>query len=174
MENTLTDDEKRIYNIYYQMMDRCKNFKSKSYGRYGGRGIKVCDEWINDRNAFIEWAKNNGYQDGLQIDRINNDGNYEPSNCRWVTLKENCRNTSRTIRVEINGGEIKPLISLCEEMNIPVDRIRNQISRDRTRVSEKIAERQIVESYMAKQRRIKELAAIIDKHLCFVHVIRPY
>ena len=65
------------------------------YDRYGGRGIKVCDEWENDFQAFYNWAMSNGYRDDLTIDRIDNDGDYEPSNCQWITQAEN---TSKAIR----------------------------------------------------------------------------
>jgi len=81
----------RIYNIWDGMKKRCENKKNKSYSRYGGRGITVCDEW-HDSKTFFDWAFQHGYRENLTIDRINNDGNYEPSNCRWSTYKEQCAN----------------------------------------------------------------------------------
>ena len=81
----------RVYRIWNAMTNRCKYKSNKCYHRYGGRGIKVCDEWENSFTKFHLWSMSNGYTDELQLDRIDNDGNYEPTNCRWVTPVENCR-----------------------------------------------------------------------------------
>lgn len=93
----------KIYKVYVSMRERCEKPSSSEYHRYGGRGIRVCDEWKDDRTSFFEWALTNGYKEGLEIDRINNDGNYEPSNCRWVTSLKNSNNTSRNVFLEFNG-----------------------------------------------------------------------
>ena len=82
----------RIYSIWQNIKSRCYNEKVDCFKHYGGRGIIMCDEWKNDYIKFRDWAYKNGYRLELQIDRINNDGNYEPSNCRWVTAKENNNN----------------------------------------------------------------------------------
>lgn len=79
----------RLNSIWRGMKTRCYNQKSLEYSNYGGRGIKVCDEWKNDFKAFYDWAMNNGYKDDLTIDRINNNGNYDPNNCQWLTKSEN-------------------------------------------------------------------------------------
>jgi DNA-binding transcriptional regulator YiaG len=76
------------------MKTRCLNTKHTYFYRYGGRGIAICDEWINSFESFMNWATKNGYSDEFELDRINNDGNYESSNCRFVTRKENMRNSS--------------------------------------------------------------------------------
>jgi hypothetical protein len=81
-----------LYRIWSGMIDRCSREKNKSYHRYGGRGITVCDEWRKDAASFIDWALSHGWQPHLQIDRENNDGNYEPGNCRFVTQKVNRNN----------------------------------------------------------------------------------
>lgn len=80
----------RLWNIWYGMKYRCENSNHDGYRRYGGRGIEVCNEW-QDYEVFREWALINGYVGGLTIDRINNDGNYEPSNCQWLTRIENIK-----------------------------------------------------------------------------------
>ena len=91
----------RIYRIWLGIIRRCNNKSYYYYHRYGGRGISLCLEW-KDYFTFKSWALNNGYQENLSIDRINNDGNYEPSNCKWSTAKEQANNTSRNIKNKIN------------------------------------------------------------------------
>lgn len=86
----------KLYRVYWGMKQRCYNPNQKHYNRYGGRGITVCDEWRNDFQAFYDWSMSHGYKEGLTIDRIDNDGNYEPSNCRWVTQAE--QNLNKTQR----------------------------------------------------------------------------
>lgn len=81
----------KLYSVYYNMRDRCLNPNCHAYKNYGGRGITICEVWLGDEGFinFYHWATNNGYKEGLSIDRINIEGNYEPSNCRWITLSEN-------------------------------------------------------------------------------------
>ena len=93
---------KRIYSIYDGMRKRCYNKNKDNYKHYGGRGITICDEWLNDFMTFYNWAINNGYQDNLTIDRIDNDGNYEPWNCRWATNEEQVYNKSDTVYITID------------------------------------------------------------------------
>jgi hypothetical protein len=81
----------RLYTVYANMKQRCFNPKVPEYNCYGGRGITICKEWLNSFESFFEWAIKNGYEEGLSIDRIDNDGNYEPSNCQWITRSENSK-----------------------------------------------------------------------------------
>ena len=85
------------------MIRRCYDDRYHAYKDYGGRGIRVCDEWLNDPSEFIKWCWASGYDKGLKIDRINNDGNYEPSNCRFITHQENCCNTRLISRKNTSG-----------------------------------------------------------------------
>lgn len=105
---------KKLYHRYYKIKERCYNPKSKSYHRYGGRGIKMCDEWFNSYDSFEKWCFANGYRDDLAIDRIDNDGDYEPDNCRFVTLKENNQNRCSSLFYTINGIT-KNLQQWCDE-----------------------------------------------------------
>lgn len=97
------DKGKRLYRIWIAMKRRCANPGNTDYHRYGGRGVSVCDSWRTDYKAFRTWALENGYNDSLTIDRIDVDGNYEPNNCRWVTMKMQSNNRSSNVTYTYNG-----------------------------------------------------------------------
>lgn len=95
--------KERIYAIWKGMKSRCFNKNRKHYKDYGGRGITVCQEWKDDFESFYEWSIANGYSDDLSIDRINSDGNYEPSNCRWADGITQGNNKTNNAVIEFNG-----------------------------------------------------------------------
>lgn len=103
----------RLYNIWANMKQRCNNPNQKAYKYYGARGIKVCDEWLNSFENFYHWAIKNGYEKHLQkfgnknttIDRIDVNGNYEPSNCKWSTQKEQSLNKTNNHLIKYNNEE---------------------------------------------------------------------
>lgn len=98
------DSKTRLYNIWLGMRRRCYDQNTKAYSNYGGRGVSVCDQWL-DYETFKEWSLNNGYSDLLSIDRIDNNGNYSPENCRWADHKTQANNKSCNIKVVFNGEE---------------------------------------------------------------------
>lgn len=116
----------RIYYIWCHIKARCTNKNNKDYQNYGARGITICDSWTTDFLTFHDWTINNGYQDNLTIDRINVDGNYEPENCRWATLKEQCRNKRNNRNITING-ETHCLKEWCEILNLNYNTARTRL-----------------------------------------------
>ena len=113
-------DEKillKLNRAYSGMKDRCYNKNSHKYHIYGALGIKICDEWLNDKKKFIEWSLNNGVKENLSIDRINPSGNYEPSNCRWATTRQQSLNRRDTIKIQYQGKEYT-LVELSEILNL--------------------------------------------------------
>jgi hypothetical protein len=99
----------RIHKIWCHINERCNTKTHKQYSDYGGRGIKVYDEWSNNFSAFLNWAKENGYKDNLTIDRIDNDGDYRPDNCRWTDKFTQQNNQRRTVRITI--GDVTKTLS---------------------------------------------------------------
>lgn len=114
----------RIYRIWKNMKNRCDSPGASHYYRYGGRGISYSNEW-KEFKGFYEWAKNNGYTDDLTIDRIDNDGNYEPNNCRWVTQKTQMSNTKSNVYVEVDG-ENRTITEWSEVLGIHYATLRNR------------------------------------------------
>ena len=109
--STHRESKTRLYKIYKKMKHRCLNSNNPRFDRYGGRGIAVCDEWLNDFGSFREWALSNDYSDDLSIDRINNNGNYEPSNCRWADSVTQNRNSSASKLADYSVALIKRYLS---------------------------------------------------------------
>lgn len=114
-----------LYNIWIEMRVRCRN---KKYERYAGRGISVCEEWDKDFMNFYNWAMANGYKKGLSIDRIDNDGNYCPENCRWVTNKVQQNNKSNNHLLSFNG-ETLTMSQWADKTGISWQKIKDRITK---------------------------------------------
>lgn len=105
----------RLYGIFYNMKSRCNNPNNSRYKDYGARGIRVCEEWENSFDSFLDWALTHGYTEKSTIDRIDNDRGYFPENCRWVSMQDQRNNRRNTVRVEV-AGRTFPLKHLCDLM----------------------------------------------------------
>ena len=118
----------RLYRIWNGMKNRCYNNNSTNYKNYGGRGIKVCDEWKNSFVTFYYWSVSNGYQCNLTLDRINVEGPYCPENCRWSDVDTQCYNKRNTIKISLNGEE-KNIMELSKDTGIDKKIIRKRIKK---------------------------------------------
>ena len=124
-------DRNKLYHVWYGMKRRCENIKDTSYFKYGGRGIKVCDEWSNNFEAFYQWAMKSGYdpkapKSECTLDRIDNNGNYEPSNCRWanMTIQSNNRRNSITLTYQ---GETHTVAEWAKKVGLNHGALLNRI-----------------------------------------------
>lgn len=109
------------------MKKRCQNPNNSDYPHYGGRGIKVCEEWQDYAN-FRDWALSHGYSDELSIDRIDVDGDYEPNNCRFISMKEQCNNRSNNLMVAYDG-HVYTLSELAEAKGIQYSTLYERLKR---------------------------------------------
>lgn len=123
---THNQSNNRIYMTWQDMRKRCYNPKNVGYHNYGGRGIKVCQEW-QEFLPFYNWSMNNGYKDNLTIDRIDVNGNYEPSNCRWITRKEQGFNRRNNHLLTFNG-KTQTMKEWSIETGLHYDCIRGRIN----------------------------------------------
>ena len=116
----------RIYTIWSGMIQRCCNPNAKNYPRYGGRGITVCEEW-KEFKKFYEWSKISGYSDNLTIERLDNNGNYCPENCTWITKQKQMRNTRRNHYIKYNDEELT-LTEWARKFDMNVETLRYQVN----------------------------------------------
>lgn len=120
----------RLYTCWQDMRARCGNPKNKRYKNYGGKGVVVCNEWINNFENFQEWALSNGYSDELTLDRINVDGDYAPLNCRWTAIETQANNKTNCRYIEFDGKK-QSLAQWCRELNLNYGTVSSRINRNK-------------------------------------------
>lgn len=113
------------YHSWSSMIQRCTNPKRRAYPRYGGRGIMVCDRWMVFENFLEDMGERPA---GLTLERVDNDGNYEPGNCIWATRRTQNRNSSQVVRVTL-GGETRPVVEWCEIIGISINTVRCRVKK---------------------------------------------
>lgn len=118
--------ETQLYNKWHSMKARCLNKNNHNYSHYGMRGITVCYEWLQSFESFFDWAVSSGYKEDLTLDRIDNNGNYCPENCRWVTTSVQNNNRNVSLNITYNGNT-KNLSEWCRELNLPYIRVYQRI-----------------------------------------------
>ena len=124
--STVRQNDKHLYGVWNAIKQRCNNPNNRSYHNYGGRGIKICDEWANNYKTFYDWAMCAGYEKGKEIDRIDCDGNYEPDNCRFVDI-ETQANNKRNVKLYTINGVTKSLTQWCKEYEMNYGMVRQRI-----------------------------------------------
>ena len=139
--NTHNLSKHPLYRKWSGMITRVTNNKEEKWHRYGGRGITICDEWRNDFKAFYDWSIKNGWKKGLTIDRINNDGNYEPSNCQWITMRENT--IKDMIKFNPSEKQKQDICTLYKENHITVTEICKMYGTHKKRISDILKENNI-------------------------------
>lgn len=157
--------DKRLYNIFWHMIRRTENPKSKDFKYYGAKGITICPEWRNNFDAFQAWALKNGYANGLTIDRIDNSKGYTPDNCRWATkaAQNNHKTDTNTVMFD---GKIVTYADLSRRFNIPCNVIRQRLngygwSIERA-VSEPVNKIKKKISYNGKTQSVRQWALELD------------
>lgn len=151
----------RIYRIWQGMKTRCFDINDKRYERYGERGITVCEEWKNNFLSFYDWSMANGYDENLSIDRIDNDGNYCPENCRWVTLKEQANNRSSNVKYKI-GNVTKKLSEWCELFELDFNTILARFEREENITMDKLF-RPVESQYRGKRSDSERLNDTVER-----------
>ena len=116
----------KLFGVWWSMKNRCNNPKNPAYKNYGERGITVCEDWNNSSSNFFDWAKVNGYEEGLSIERIDVNGNYCPENCKWIPLVDQAKNRRFNYQITYNG-KTQDLQDWCNELHLPYKLIHNRI-----------------------------------------------
>lgn len=123
----------RLYRIWANIKTRCYNTNDPHYPRWGGKGVVMCEEWKNSFSSFYTWSIANGYREDLTIDRIDCDGNYEPSNCRWITWADQNRN-KKDVRFITYNGKTQTIGQWTKELGIGKETIRERLKRGWTEI----------------------------------------
>lgn len=139
-----------LYKVYHSMKQRCQNPNSCGFQNYGGRGISVSVEWSDSYYAFRSWAKSNGYAEGLQIDRIDVNGNYEPANCRWVSAKVNGNNQRKTIIIT-HEGVTRPITEWAAVLGIREGTLRSRIQELGMTVEEALQNKKLYKGFRRRE-----------------------
>ena len=126
MRRTHGKSQKRIYKIWQGVKKRCLNQNFKQFKDYGGRGITVCKEWEDDFQSFYRWSVRNGYNSLLTIDRIDNNGNYSPDNCRWIARNKQNLNKRTNIKISYDG-DVYALVELSKKLGVSRHILRKNI-----------------------------------------------
>lgn len=122
MSRKKSEYPEKLRKTYSNMKERCYNPNAKGYKYYGGKGINICDEWLSDKIKFFNWSLDNGYNEGLSIDRIETDKDYEPNNCRWITMAEQQSNRTNNVFIEFNG-KTKTISQWSRETGVDINLI---------------------------------------------------
>lgn len=118
----------KLYSVWLTMKQRCQNSNCRGFKWYGAKGVKICQEWEHDAGAFCDWAKNNGYKEGLTIDRIDPAGDYTPENCRWISMQKQQRNKSTCHYLTYNGQTLS-LQEWSEKLGIKPSTLRSRLNK---------------------------------------------
>lgn len=149
---------RKLMKVFIHMKERCYDDKDRRFKDWGGRGIKICQEWLEDSTAFLDWAIGAGYKPGLCIDRIDNDGDYSPDNCRWVTLAENNQNRRSSKFYTINGVR-KNLQQWCDFYSV-----------SRSMVNRRLMLGWNIEDALFKPKKERDTTSLIGKRFGFLTV----
>jgi len=159
--------KEKLYSVWNGIKNRCRNPNDRAYKNYGGRGITICRQWEKDYQIFREWAFENGYKNGMWIDRIDNDGPYSPENCRWSTSKEQSKNKRTSVFVMYKGKRMN-LADAAEQSGIKWSTLRRRInlgwdeSRLFDRVDKKRSHGDAIKAYYNRSRTEVTITSLED------------
>ena len=132
---THRESKSRLYKIWSNMKSRCLTESTTEYKNYGGRGICICDEWVNSYISFKEWALNNGYDSNLTIERIDVNGDYCPENCKWITKPQQANNTTKSRFITYNG-ETHTMAEWAKILGIPYSALNYRINNSKMSIED--------------------------------------